>query len=116
MSPTAPQGTILRLFEVQSKPGAAAELLEKFASTSADVVQHKPGNQGYFFGPGVVDDDGLVVFASLWESLEAVKARFGPDWQTSFLPEGYEALIEACRVRHIQVGAGWHAAVPPAPD
>ena len=113
MSHPAPEGTILRLFEVQVKPGAAAELLEKFASASADVVQHEPGNQGYFFGPGVAADEGWVVFASLWESLDAVKARFGPDWQSSFLPEGYEALIETCRVRHVQVGAGWHAAVPP---
>lgn len=102
------EGTILRLFEVQTKPGAEAELLEKFASTSADVVNGEPGNQGYFFGPGVAADEGLVVFASLWEDLDAVKARFGPEWQHSFLPDGYEDLIETCTVRHIEVGAGWH--------
>ena len=108
MSQPMSDGVIMRLFEVQTKPGAASDLLEKFASTSADVVQHEPGNQGYYFGPGVAADDGLVVFASFWENMDAVKARFGPDWQQSFLPEGYEDLIKTCRVRHIEVGSGWH--------
>ena len=107
MSQPMPDGAILRLFEVQVKPGAATDLLEKFASTSADIVQHEPGNLGYFFGPGVAADDGCVVFASIWENMDAVKARFGPDWQRSFLPEGYEDLIETCTVRHIEVGVGW---------
>jgi len=101
-------GPILRLFEVQSKPGCAAELVAKFATTSSDVVRHEPGNQGYFFGRGVDRDEDVVVFASVWRDLDAVKQRFGADWQRSFLPPGYEALIEDCSVRHIDLSAGWH--------
>ncbi len=111
MSESPLDGPVMRLFEVQVKPGATADLLEKFASTSANVVQHESGNQGYFFGSGVEADDGLVVFASFWENMDAVKARFGPDWPRSFLPEGYEDLIESCRVRHIQIGAEWHVRI-----
>ncbi|MEM7753844.1 MAG: antibiotic biosynthesis monooxygenase family protein [Paracoccaceae bacterium] len=101
-------GMILRIFQVEAKPGCGAELIAKFATTSADVVQGRPGNAGYFFGQGVETDADYVVFTSVWQDLEAVKARFGEDWQVSFLPPGYEALIENCSVRHIDVGSGWH--------
>lgn len=82
--------------------------MQSFATTSADVVQHEPGNRGYFFGQGVELNDNVVMFASFWEDLGAVKQRFGDSWQQSFLPEGYEDLIEECSVTHIQVGPGWN--------
>lgn len=102
-------GPIIRLFQVQAKPGCAAELIEKFATTSADVVRGEPGNQGFIFGRGVQQDEDYVIFASIWQDLEAVKARFGSEWQKSFLPPGYESLIVECSVRHIDVSSGWHA-------
>ncbi len=105
---TARTGPIMRLFEVTVKPGRTEELLTKFASTSADVVQNEPGNTGYFFGHEVDTDAERVIFASLWEDLDAVKTRFGDDWQVSFLPPGYEEMIETCSVRHIDLSAGWH--------
>ncbi|MEL7468661.1 MAG: antibiotic biosynthesis monooxygenase family protein [Pseudomonadota bacterium] len=100
-------GTILRIFQVEAKPGCGAELIQKFATTSAEVVRGEPGNAGYFYGQGVEADGDYVVFTSVWEDLDAVKARFGDDWQVSFLPPGYEVLIESCSVRHIDVGSGW---------
>ena len=42
------------------------------------------------------------------KDLDAVKAHFGEDWQSSYLPSGYEELIDACSVRHVDLGAGWH--------
>ncbi len=100
-------GLIMRLFHVHAKPGAAATLIEKFATTSADVVQNEPGNKGYAFGRGVSVDEDVVVFASFWKDLAAIQARFGDDWQESFLPEGYEDLIEDYWLEHIDVGSGW---------
>ena len=100
-------GPIMRLFEARAKPGCAEALLRKFATTSAEVVQGKPGNEGYFFGHGVGPDDGVVFFASMWRDLDSVKARFGEDWQSSFLPQGYEDLIDECSVRHVELSSGW---------
>ena len=101
-------GPVLRIFEVQVKDGCAADLLENFATTSADVVKGHPGHQGYFFGQCVQGDENMVMFVSVWDDLEAVKHRFGDDWQVSYLPEGYEDLIETCSIRHVDVSAGWH--------
>ena len=101
-------GPLLRVFEVRTKPGCAARLLDSFATTSAAVVRGQPGNLGHFFGRCVQGGDDVVVFVSIWQDLDAVKTRFGPDWQHSYLPEGYEALIEDCSVRHFDMTDGWH--------
>lgn len=109
-------GPILRYFEARAKPGKAETLRERFLSVSADVVRDQPGNRGYFLGRSVVDDTDVVVFASVWADLDAVKARFGEAWRSSYMPEGYDALIAECLVRHIDLGAGWHVRdmTPPA--
>ncbi len=99
-------GPILGLFEVRPKPGCAAELLARFATTSAQVVRGEPGSEGYFFGREITAEGETVIFASLWRDLDAVKARFGDDWRVSFLPEGYGALIETCSVRHVDLSDG----------
>ncbi|MFN3212929.1 MAG: antibiotic biosynthesis monooxygenase [Henriciella sp.] len=98
---------ILRVFEVQSKLGAAPTLIEKFATSSIEVVKDAPGNRGYFFGREIADDEGRVMFTSIWESLEAIKTRFGETWTEAFLPDGYEDLIQSCHVRHIDISDGW---------
>lgn len=98
----------MRLFHVRAKQGAAEKLMKKFATVSVDVVQGEPGNEGYFFGRGVAFDENTVVFASFWKDLAAIRQRFGENWQSSFLPEGYEQLIDTCWIQHIDVGAGWH--------
>ncbi len=101
-------GPLLRVFEVRTKPGCAASLLKNFATTSAGVVQGKPGNLGYFFGRCVHGGEDTVTFVSVWESLDAVKAHFGDDWQSSYMPTGYEDLIAECSVRHFDMTSGWH--------
>lgn len=102
------RGPIMRLFQVRARKGCVEDLLRKFDTTSADVVRDEPGNEGYFFGDSVSAEDDVVVFASFWTDLEAVKTRFGADWEESFLPPGYAELIEEHTLLHIDVGAGWH--------
>jgi quinol monooxygenase YgiN len=101
-------GPLLRIFEVRTKPGCAPKLLENFATTSADVVRNEPGNRGYFFGQCLEGGEDTVMFVSLWENLDAVKTRFGEDWQVSYMPPGYEDLIDECTVRHFDMAGGWN--------
>lgn len=104
----ASNGPILRLFTARAKQGCRDELAQKFATTSVDVVRNEGGNVGYFYGPSVAEDEDHFVFASVWEDLEAVKDRFGEDWQSSYLPPGYADLIDDCSVRHFDLRSGWH--------
>ncbi|WGH78603.1 antibiotic biosynthesis monooxygenase family protein [Jannaschia ovalis] len=107
---TPADGPVLRLFEVKVRDGHAETLLQKLSTTSAEVVRNEAGNCGYFFGRDIFTDDGKLVFASLWKDLDAIKQRFGEDWQASFLPEGYEDIIEEHAIRHIDLGGGWFVA------
>ncbi|MEM8797207.1 MAG: antibiotic biosynthesis monooxygenase [Pseudomonadota bacterium] len=101
------QGPIMRLFQVKVKEGAAEKLLSEFATTSADVVQNEPGNEGYCFGQGVSIDGDRLIFASFWQDLDAVKERFGEDWQKSYLPDGYDKMIEEHSLTHIDLRNRW---------
>ena len=93
---------ILRVFEVRAKSGKAELLKRKLSDTSVAVVKDKPGNLGYFFGENLSSDGNDLVFISVWDNLASVKTRFGEDWEASFLPEGYDELIESCSIRHIE--------------
>lgn len=101
-------GPVLRILEVQVKDGYVEELLENFSTTSSKVVEGHPGNRGYFFGRCVQGGENMVMFVSMWDDLDAVKQRFGDDWQVSYLPDGYEDLIETCSIRHVEVESGWN--------
>jgi len=99
-------GPVLRLVAVKVRDGYAATLMQKCSTTSADVVRDEAGDCGYFFARGMLTDAGRLVFASLWKDLDAIKQRFGEDWQVSFLPEGYEDMIEEHTIRHIDLSGG----------
>lgn len=93
--------SILRVFDVRAKPGKAELLKQKLSDTSVSVVRGKPGNLGYFFGENISADGNDLVFISVWDSLESIKSHFGESWEQSYLPEGYNEIIESCSIKHI---------------
>ena len=93
--------SIFRVFEVRAKEGKAESLRLKLSKTSVTIVKDKPGNLGYFFGKHLFSDEHDLVFTSVWKDLESIKSNFGDDWEQSYLPEGYEAIIESCSITHI---------------
>ena len=94
--------SILRVFEVRAKPGNAELLKQKLSDTSVSVVKDKPGNLGYFFGENLTSNENDLVFISVWKNLESIKSHFGKNWEQSYLPQGYEEIIESCSIKHIQ--------------
>ena len=94
--------SILRVFEVRAKPGKAGVLKQKLSDTSVSVVDGKPGNIGHFFGENISSDGSDLVFISVWDDLESVKSLFGEAWEESYLPEGYEEIIDSCSIKHIE--------------
>ena len=93
---------ILRIFEVRAKPGNAEILKQKLSDTSVSVVKGKPGNLGYFFGESLSSDENDLVFISVWKDLASIQELFGKDWEESYLPEGYDKLIESCSIKHVE--------------
>ena len=93
---------ILRIFEVRAKAGNTELLKQKLSDTSVSVVKDKPGNLGYFFGANISSDENDLVFISVWKDVESIKSRFGEKWEESFLPAGYDEIIESCSIKHIE--------------
>ena len=94
--------SILRIFEVRAKPGNIELLKQKLSDTSVSVVNGKPGNLGYLFGENISSEENDLVFISVWKDLESIKSLFGKEWEESFLPEGYDEIIESCSIKHIE--------------
>lgn len=94
--------SILRIFEVRAKQGMAGSLKQKLSDTSVAVVNGKPGNLGYFFGENVSTDKHDLMFISVWKDLDSIKSHFGKEWEESYLPAGYEEIIESCSIKHIE--------------
>ena len=93
---------ILRIFEVRAKSGQTELLNQKLSDTSVSVVDGKPGNLGYFFGKNVSSDGNDLVFISIWKDIDSIKSLFGETWEESFLPDGYDELIEHCSITHVE--------------
>jgi quinol monooxygenase YgiN len=88
---------IARVFRATAAPGCRDELLQRFHSSSAALVNSKVGCLKYRILEPVDASAPEVVFESIWRDLDAVKVAFGDAWQQSHLPEGYSALMTAYR-------------------
>jgi len=91
---------IARVFRATAAPGCRDELLQRFRSSSAALVNSKVGCLKYRILEPVDTLAPEVVFESIWWDLDAVKVAFGDAWQQSHLPEGYSALMTAYSVHH----------------
>src|SRR3974390_1370425 len=96
-------GPIARVFRATAAPGCRDELLQRFHSSSAALVNSKVGCLKYRILEPVDALAPEVVFESIWRDLDAVKVAFGDAWQQSHLPEGYSALMTAYSVHHFLV-------------
>lgn len=101
--------SILRVFEVRAKPGMTEVLKQKLSDTSVAIVEGEPGNLGYFFGENITSTGSDLVFISVWKDLESIKSLFGDAWEASYLPEGYEEIIESCSIKHIEFDGAVHS-------
>jgi quinol monooxygenase YgiN len=94
---------IARVFRATAAPGCRDELLRRFHSSSATLVNSKAACLKYRILEPVDASAPEVVFESIWRDLDAVKVAFGDAWQQSHLPEGYSALMTAYSVHHFLV-------------
>jgi quinol monooxygenase YgiN len=94
---------IARVFRATAAPGCRDELLQRFHSSSAALVNSKVGCLKYRILEPIDALAPEVVFESVWRDLDAVKVAFGDAWPQSHLPEGYSALMTAYSVHHFFV-------------
>lgn len=98
-----PDLPVLRVFQARAKPGCEQALAGKLATSSVAVVQGQSGNLGHLAGLPATAGGRDFIFCSIWRDADALIARFGSDWRSSYLPAGYDELIETCSVQHYSI-------------
>ena len=94
---------IARVFRAIAAPGCRDQLLRRFQSSSAVLVNSKAGCLRHRILEPVDATASELVFESIWRDLDAIKVAFGDTWQQSYLPEGYAALMTTYSVHHFFV-------------
>jgi quinol monooxygenase YgiN len=107
---------IARVFRAIAAPGCRDELLRRFHSSSAALVNSKAGCLKYRILEPVDALAPEVVFESVWRDLDAVRVAFGDAWQQSHLPEGYSTLMTAHSVHHFFVSESLTTSTPAPAD
>ena len=95
---------IALVFRATAAPGCRDELLKRFHSSSAALVNSKARGALNIesSSPQTRRRPKLYLSRSGGTSTRSVW-RFGDAWQQSHLPEGYSALMTACSVHHFLV-------------
>lgn len=87
---------IARLWRGRTRAAQADEYFEYLDRTGLDAFRTTPGNRGAFVLQRRVDDDEVeFLIMSLWESVDAIRAFAGPDYQRPvYFPEDERYLLE----------------------
>jgi heme-degrading monooxygenase HmoA len=86
---------IARIWRGAVRPADADAYAGYIAETGVDEYRRTPGNQGAWILRRDVGDRTEFLTFSLWESLDAVKAFAGDDYETAvYYPEDERFLVE----------------------
>ncbi|HET8755834.1 MAG TPA: hypothetical protein VFM58_07485 [Solirubrobacteraceae bacterium] len=86
---------IARIWRGAVRSADAAEYVDYIAGTGLAEYKQTPGNHGAWMLTREIGDRTEVLTFSLWESLDAVKAFAGDDYETAvYYPEDERYLIE----------------------
>lgn len=91
---------IMRIFQVTTRPGKAAEFGEFFHNTAIPFMRRTEGLIDVNPGAPRPDSPNEFCMVMLWRDLEALKAFVGEDYANAhILPEEAE-LVAARTIRH----------------
>ena len=95
---------VIRVFRATARSGMVAELAHLVETVSVPFVDSHPGLVARFAGRGIGASTGDVLMISVWESLDAMKATTGDDWEQAVIPDPREVeRIETTSVEHYEV-------------
>ncbi|HEX7254889.1 MAG TPA: hypothetical protein VF236_03095 [Gaiellaceae bacterium] len=98
---------IARVWKGAIRRADAAAYVEYMRQTGIPGYAETPGNRGVWMLRRDVDDRSEVVMFTLWDSLDAIKAFAGDDYEVAvFYPEDDRFLVERdLRATHYEVVA-----------
>src|SRR5438105_8157078 len=94
---------VVSVFRGRVWPGKQAEFKEKVEQSSVPFLCSQPGLLAYYPGQPMADGPDEFVMVTVWESLDALKAFAGEDWENPVITGEEFLLLEAACVDHYEV-------------
>ena len=97
---------IMRIFQVVTRPGKAEEFGRFFHETAIPLMSGTEGIVQVLPGAPCADTPREFSFVMVWESLDALKAFVGEDYQSPHIDPAEAELIESRTIKHYDLVEG----------
>ena len=91
---------IMRIFQVTTHPGKEAEFAEFFHGTAIPLMKSTPGLVNLLPGAPRAKTPNEFSMVMVWESLEALKAFVGEDYDNPHIHPDEAELVASRTIRH----------------
>ena len=91
---------IMRIFQVTTQPGKEAEFAKFFHETAIPLMKGTPGIASVLPGAARRESPREFSFVMVWESLDALKAFAGEDYDSPHIDPAEAELVESRLIRH----------------
>lgn len=91
---------IMRVFQATIRPGKEKEFSRFFHKTAIPLMRETPGCIELLPGQARQETPREFCFVMIWESLDALKAFVGEDYDTPHIDPAETELVEDRSIRH----------------
>jgi heme-degrading monooxygenase HmoA len=102
---------IMRVYRCKAIAGKEAELREFGFTNGHPWLRMQPGLLAFYAGKPMPDDDDRTrCLVQIWESVAALQAAFGNEWQKPRkLPDETRLFLESATVEHYDIADEFHS-------
>lgn len=94
---------IMRIFQVVTRPGKEEEFSKFFHEIAIPLMRSTKGIVQVLPGAPHEDSPREFSFVMLWESLEALKAFVGEDYESPHIDPAEAELVESRSIKHYEL-------------
>lgn len=94
---------IMRIFQVTTHPGKEEAFARFFHQTAIPMMRATPGLIRLLPGTPHGERQGEFSMVMVWESLDALKAFVGEDYEAPHIDPSEEALVRHRRIAHYEL-------------
>lgn len=94
---------IMRIFQVVIRPGKEQEFSKFFHETAIPLMKGTKGIVTVLPGAPRQDSPREFSFVMVWESLDALKAFVGDDYQSPHIDPAEAELVESRSIKHYEL-------------
>ena len=93
---------IMRVFQVTTHPGKEAEFGKFFHETAIPLMKSTPGLKALYPGAPRKSSPSEFCMVMVWESLDALKAFVGEDYENPHIHGDEAELVAARTIKHYE--------------